>query len=88
MPAFEAWVVWLDPPRCNLLIAGPCDVGKSFLACALGQKTRSEDLSMVYHRASRLFATLAVGGSDRRYFKMLRALSRADLSSSTTGPAL
>jgi DNA replication protein DnaC len=65
--------------KCNLLITGPCGVGKSFLACALGQKACREDLSVVYHRASRLFAMLALGRSDGRYAKMLRALSRAQL---------
>jgi DNA replication protein DnaC len=69
---------WIRSHR-NLLITGPCGVGKSFLACALGQKACREDLSVVYHRASQLFATLALGRSDGRYAKMLRALSRADL---------
>ena len=69
---------WIRSHR-NLLITGPCGVGKSFLACALGQKACREDISVVYHRASRLFAMLALGRSDGRYTKMLRALSRADL---------
>jgi DNA replication protein DnaC len=62
-----------------LLITGPCGVGKSFLACALGQKACREDLSVVYYRASSLFALLTLGRSDGRYAKMLRALSRASL---------
>jgi DNA replication protein DnaC len=69
---------WIRSKR-NLLITGPCGVGKSFLACALGQKACREDLSVVYHRASRMFAMLALGRSDGRYAKMLRSLSRADL---------
>lgn len=69
---------WIRSKR-NLLITGPCGVGKSFLACALGQKACREDLSVVYHRASRLFAMLTLGRSDGRYTKMLRALSRASL---------
>ena len=69
---------WIRSKR-NLLITGPCGVGKSYLACALGQKACREDLSVVYHRASRLFAMLTLGRSDGRYTKMLRALSRADL---------
>jgi DNA replication protein DnaC len=63
----------------NLLITGPCGVGKSFLACALGQKACREDLSVAYYRASGLFAMLTLGRSDGRYGKMLRALSRASL---------
>ena len=69
---------WIRAKR-NVLITGPCGVGKSFLACALGQKACRDDLSVVYHRASQLFAMLTLGRSDGRYPRMLRALSRADL---------
>lgn len=69
---------WIRSKR-NLLITGPCGVGKSFLACALGQKACREDLSVVYYRATRLFSMLALGRGDGRYAKMLRALSRASL---------
>lgn len=37
---------WIRSRR-NLLITGPCGVGKSFLACALGQKACREELSEV-----------------------------------------
>jgi DNA replication protein DnaC len=69
---------WIRAKR-NLLITGPCGVGKSFLACALGQKACREDLSVIYHRVPRLFGALALGRADGRYGKMLRALSRANL---------
>ncbi|QNG48476.1 IS21-like element helper ATPase IstB [Sphingobium yanoikuyae] len=69
---------WIRSKR-NLLITGPCGVGKSYLACALGQKACREDLPVAYHRASQLFDMLALGRSDGRYAKMLRALSRASL---------
>ena len=69
---------WIRAKR-NLLITGPCGVGKSFLACALGQKACREDLSVIYHRVPRLFGALALGRADGRYGKMLRTLSRANL---------
>lgn len=69
---------WIRSKR-NLLITGPCGVGKSYLACALGQKACREDLPVAYHRASQLFDMLALGRSDGRYAKMLRALSRTSL---------
>jgi DNA replication protein DnaC len=69
---------WIRAKR-NLLITGPCGVGKSFLACALGQKACREDLSVIYHRVPRLFGALALGRADGRYGKMLRTLSRASL---------
>lgn len=69
---------WIRSKR-NLLITGPCGVGKSYLACALGQKACREDLPVAYHRASQLFDMLALGRNDGRYARMLRALSRASL---------
>ena len=58
---------------------GPCGVGKSWLACALGHKACREDFSVVYHRAPRLFAALALARGDGRYAKLLKALARIDL---------
>ena len=40
---------WVRERR-NLLITGPCGVGKSWLGCALGQRACREDLSVLYHR--------------------------------------
>lgn len=69
---------WIRSRR-NLLITGPCGVGKSWLACALGQKACREDLSVLYQRAPRLFAALTLARGDGRYAKLLRSLSRVDL---------
>jgi DNA replication protein DnaC len=65
--------------RRNLLITGPCGVGKSWLACALGHKACREDFSVLYHRMPRLFAALALARGDGRYAKLLRAIARVDL---------
>ena len=65
--------------RRNLLITGPCGVGKSWLACALGHKACREDFSVLYHRMPRLFAALALARGDGRYAKLLRMLARVDL---------
>ena len=46
---------WIREHR-NLLITGPCGVGKSWLACALGHKACRENLSVLYQRVPRLFA--------------------------------
>jgi DNA replication protein DnaC len=65
--------------RTGLLLTGPAGVGKSWLACALGQKACREDFSVAYHRAPRLFATLGLARADGRYARLLQALARVDL---------
>ncbi|THK33354.1 AAA family ATPase, partial [Ensifer sp. MPMI2T] len=65
--------------RHSLLLIGPAGVGKSWLACALGNKACREDFSVAYHRLPRLFATLALSRGDGRYPKVLKALARTDL---------
>jgi DNA replication protein DnaC len=69
---------WIRTHR-NLIITGPCGVGKSWLACALGQKACREDLSVLYQRVPRLFAALALARGDGRYAKLLRTISRTKL---------
>jgi len=63
----------------NLLVTGPCGVGKSWLACALGHRACRDDFSVAYHRLPRLFAALALARGDGRYTRMLRAIARLDL---------
>jgi DNA replication protein DnaC len=69
---------WIRDKR-NLIVTGPCGVGKSWLACALGQKACRDDLPVLYHRVSRLFAALALARGDGRYGKLMTTLSRARL---------
>jgi DNA replication protein DnaC len=63
----------------NCLITGPTGVGKSWLACALGQKACREGHSVLYLRAARLWRELAVARGDGRYLKLLASFSRTDL---------
>ena len=69
---------WIRDKR-NLIVTGPCGVGKSWLACALGQKACRDDLPVLYHRVSRLFTALALARGDGRYAKLMTTLSRAKL---------
>lgn len=46
---------WVVEHR-NLMITGPCGVGKTWLACALGQRACREGQTVLYHRLPRLFA--------------------------------
>jgi DNA replication protein DnaC len=69
---------WIREHR-HCLLTGPCGVGKSWLACALGFKACRENLSVLYQRVPRLFALLALGRGDGRYAKLMRQLGRVDL---------
>jgi DNA replication protein DnaC len=63
----------------HCLITGPCGTGKSWLACALGDRACQENLSVLYQRSSRLFGNLALARGDGRYGRLLRQLARVDL---------
>ena len=63
----------------NLIITGPCGVGKSWLACALGQKACRDDYSVLYKRVPRMFAELDMGRADGRYARLFRALTKPNL---------
>ena len=63
----------------NLIITGPCGVGKSWLACALGQKACRDDYSVLYKRLPRMFAELDMGRADGRYPRLFRALTKPNL---------
>jgi DNA replication protein DnaC len=69
---------WISAHR-HCLITGPCGTGKSWLACALGDRACRETLSVLYHRCSRLFASLALARGDGRYGRLMRQLARTDL---------
>jgi DNA replication protein DnaC len=69
---------WIREHR-HCLITGPCVAGKSWLACALGDKACRENLSVLYQRSPRLFASLALARGDGRYARLMRQLARVDL---------
>src|ERR1019366_3628033 len=69
---------WIRSKR-NLLITGPCGVGKSWLACALGQKACRDDFSVLYYRMPPLVCEMELARGDGRFPKLIRALARANL---------
>ena len=69
---------WIEERR-NLLITGPCGVGKTWLACALGQKACRDNRTVVYKRLPRLFAELELAHGDGRFPRLFRSLVKADL---------
>jgi DNA replication protein DnaC len=65
---------------CNhLAIVGPTGTGKSWLACALGNKACRDGFSVLYKRVSRLFADLAQARGEGRLARLIAALERVNL---------
>jgi DNA replication protein DnaC len=69
---------WIREHR-HCLITGRCGTGKSWLACALGDKACRDNLSVLYQRCPRLFAALALARGDGRYARLMRQLTKVDL---------
>jgi DNA replication protein DnaC len=69
---------WIAEHRC-LLVTGPCGIGKTWLASALGQKACRDDYTVVYARVPRLFADLELAHGDGRFPRLFRSLTRCDL---------
>jgi DNA replication protein DnaC len=77
---FQAMIAgrWIEDAQ-NLIIEGPAGVGKSWLACALGQKACRDNRSVLYQRIPKLFADLALARGDGRYARLLRAFAGVQL---------
>lgn len=69
---------WIAEHR-NLLVTGPCGVGKSWLSCALAQKACRDGYTVHYARVPRLFADLELAHGDGRFARLFRTLVKTDL---------
>ena len=69
---------WIAAHR-NVLISGPTGIGKSFIACALGNSAARVGNTVLYMRAPRLFETLQQSCGDGSHLKALARLSRVQL---------
>ena len=69
---------WIAEHR-NLLVTGPCGIGKSWLACALAQKACRDGYSVHYARVPRLFADLELAHGDGRFARLFRTITKADV---------
>jgi DNA replication protein DnaC len=63
----------------NCIITGPTGVGKSFIACALGQKACRDGHKVLYLYAPKLFRELLSARATGMLDKLIRKLSRMDL---------
>ena len=69
---------WVAAHR-NVLVCGPTGIGKSFIACALGNSAARAGYTVLYLRAPRLFETLQQSRGDGSHLKTLARLSRVQL---------
>jgi DNA replication protein DnaC len=63
----------------NILITGATGVGKTFLACALGQQACRQRHRVIYRRLPRLFAELTLAHGDGTYPTVLARFARVDV---------
>jgi len=63
----------------NILITGPTGVGKTFLACAVGQQACRQGARVIYRRLPRLFPELTLAHGDGTYPTLLARLARVDV---------
>jgi DNA replication protein DnaC len=65
--------------RRNILITGPTGIGKTWIACALGQKACRAGYPVLYLRLPRLLQEIPIAKADGRYPKFMAALAKTDL---------
>ncbi|MEA3275569.1 MAG: IS21-like element helper ATPase IstB [Pseudomonadota bacterium] len=63
----------------NLAITGPTGSGKTWLACALGNQTCRQGLSVRYLRLPRLLEQLRIAHGDGSYARLMTQLAKTDL---------
>jgi len=69
---------WIAAHR-NVLLSGPAGIGKSYIACALGNSAARAGFTVLYTRAPRLFEILQQAHGDGSHLKTLAKLSRVQL---------
>ena len=69
---------WISHHR-NVLLTGPTGVGKSYIACALGNLAARAGYTVLYLRAPRLFETLGQARGDGSHLKTLTKLAKVQL---------
>jgi DNA replication protein DnaC len=69
---------WIFDKR-NLIITGPCGVGKTWLACALAQAACRDGTTVLYRRLPRLFDELELAHADGRFPRLFRSLTKTQV---------
>ena len=63
----------------HTLIVGPTGVGKTFLACALGNAACRLGISIGYYRIPTLLREVTIAQGDGQYFELLKTLRKSEL---------
>ena len=66
---------WLTENQ-NIIITGPTGVGKTYLACALGNLACRRYRSVRYYRIPRLLSDIAMSRGDGSYIRLLESLRK------------
>ena len=69
---------WIEAHR-NVLFSGPTGIGKSWLACAVGNFAARAGFTVAYLRAPRLFETLQQTRGDGTHLKALGRLAKVQV---------
>ena len=69
---------WIEAHR-NVILTGPTGIGKSWIACALGNFAARAGYPVHYWRAPRLFATLKRAKGDGTHLRLLTKLAKVHL---------
>jgi len=69
---------WVTAKK-NIILIGGTGLGKSYLACALGQKACRDGYVVMYRRVSRLFDELARARADGTHAVLLRRLAKTQV---------
>lgn len=69
---------WINEHQ-NVLICGATGVGKSYLACALGQRACRRGLRVLYRRVPRLFEELSLARAEGNYRRVLLRFAKHEV---------
>jgi len=69
---------WIEARR-NVLVSGPTGIGKTYLACALGNLAARGGFTVLYQRAPRLFEALAQARGDGSHLRLIERLGRVQM---------
>lgn len=63
----------------NVIVTGPTGIGKTYIACAIGNKACRLHFSVRYFRTSSLLSAIAIARADGSFPSLMRRLERTDL---------